>query len=96
MKEQQNSEGFAEDYDANNNLTSTKVLMNDRRESRQFMGTPLFPNWVILFVAIVPTTVVLSFLIEGLVLRTLLTVVIAIPLWFLLRALAVKWMNHKR
>jgi hypothetical protein len=51
--------------------------MNDRRESRQFMGTPLFPNWVLLLVPIVLTTVVLSFLIEGLFLRTLLTVVIS-------------------
>jgi hypothetical protein len=70
--------------------------MNDRRESRQFMGTPLFPDWFICFLAIVPTTAVLSFLIESLVLQTLLGVVIAVPLWFLLRALAVKWMNHKR
>jgi hypothetical protein len=70
--------------------------MNDRRESRQFMGTPLFPDWFIGFLAIVPTTVVLAYLIESLVLRTLVTVVIAVPLWFLLRALAVKWMNHKR
>jgi hypothetical protein len=69
--------------------------MNDRRESKQFMGMPLYPNWVILFVPIVLTTVVLSFLIESLVLRTLVTVLIAIPFWFLLRALAVKWMNHR-
>ncbi len=39
--------------------------MNDRRESKQFMGMPLFPNWVILFVPIVLTTVALSFLIES-------------------------------
>ncbi len=59
------------------------------------MGTPVFPDWVILGVPIVLTTVVLSFLVENLLLRTVLIIVIAIPFYFLLRAVTLQlW--HRR
>ena len=59
------------------------------------MGTPVFPNWVILVVPLVLTTVVLSFLVENLLLRTVLTIAIAIPFYFFLRAVTLQlW--HRR
>ncbi len=59
------------------------------------MGTPVFPNWVILGVPIVLTTVVLSFLVENLLMRTVLVVAIAIPFYFLLRAVALQWWHRR-
>ncbi len=69
--------------------------MNRRREPKKIMGTPLFPNWVLLAVPIILTVVVMSFLVENLLLRTLLTVAVAIPFYFLLSAVTVRWMNRR-
>lgn len=66
-----------------------------KQEPRKIMGTPLFPNWLILAVPLILTVVTLSFLIDNLLLRTLLSVVIAIPFHFLLRAVAVRWMDRR-